>query len=87
MLFGLRAISVAGLLLFIGAVAAILRESGYAARPEPAVGVQGVLLLVAGLASVAVDTAGSTVRGHSIAIAGAVSLLAISLWQAYAWFR
>lgn len=86
-LFGLRPVSVVGLLLFVGAMAALLRESGFVARPEYAIVIQGVLLLGAGIALVAVDVAGMTVRGESIVLAGAVSLLAIPLWLAYSRFR
>lgn len=83
-LFGIRSVTVGGLLLFVGTVAGILRESGYIVRPERAVGVQGVALVGIGLALTAVNQAGSTVRGQSITLAGAISLLAVPLWLAYA---
>lgn len=78
--FGVRPVSVGGLLLLVGAVAASLRDSGHVARPERAIAVQGAALVGVGLALVAVDLPGSTVRGKSIAVAGAIGLLGAPLW-------
>lgn len=82
-LFGIRPVSVVGLLLLVGSVAGILHESGYITHPDRAVGVQGVALIGIGLALVAVNQAGSTVRGQSIAIAGTISLFVVSFRQLY----
>lgn len=82
-LFGLRPLSVVGLLLFVGSVAGLFYESGYIARPERTVGIQGVALIGIGLALIAIHHVGSTVRGQSITTAGAISLLAAILWQWY----
>lgn len=79
-LFGIHLISIGGLLLFVGTMAGILRESGYVTRPERTVGVLGVFLLAIGLVLIAMNQTGSTVRGQSITVAGSVSLLAIPLW-------
>lgn len=86
-LFGIRPLSVGGLLLFVSTVAGILRDSGYMTRPERAVGIQGIALLGIGLALIAADHIGSTIRGQSITIAGAISLLAVPLWLAYSGHR
>lgn len=82
-LFGIHLLSIGGLLLFVGTVAGIFRESGYMVRPERAVGIQGVALIGIGLALIAANHIGSTVRGQSLAIAGMISLLIIPIWLAY----
>lgn len=81
---GIRPISVGGLLLFVSTVAGSLRESGNIVRPERAVGLQGGVLLGTGLTLITINQTGTTVRGQSITIAGAISLLAVLLWLAYA---
>lgn len=84
-LFGIRSISVGGLLLFVVAAAGVLREAGYVTRPERAVGVQGVALVgIGAVLIVIVDLTGSTIRGQSIVIAGAICSLAVPLWLTYA---
>lgn len=82
-LLGFRPLSVGGLLLFIGTIAGITYEAGYVDRPERAIGIQGVALIGIGLVLITVNHIGSTVRGQSITIAGAISLLAVPLWLAY----
>ena len=80
---GLRPVSVAGLLLFVGSVAGILTEAGYVSRPARAAGVQGVALVGIGITLVLQNQTGTTVRGQSIAIAGVLSLLGAFLWTGF----
>lgn len=80
---GLRPISVAGLLLFVGSVAGILTESGYISRPARAIGVQGFGLVGIGLALILQNRTGITVRGQSIALAGTLCLVGAPLWAGY----
>ena len=80
---GLRPVSVAGLLLFVGSVAGILTEAGYVSRPARAAGVQGVALVGVGITLVLQNQTGTTVRGQSIAIAGVLSLLGALLWVGF----
>ncbi|WP_049984668.1 MULTISPECIES: hypothetical protein [Halobacteriales] len=80
---GLRPVSVAGLLLFVGSVAGILTEAGYVSRPARAAGVQGVALVGIGITLVLQNQTGTTVRGQSIAIAGLLSLLSALLWVGF----
>ena len=80
---GLRPVSVAGLLLFVGSVAGILTEAGYVSRPARAAGVQGVALVGIGITLVLQNQTGTTVRGQSIAIAGVLSLLGALLWVGF----
>lgn len=83
LLIGFWPLTVGSLLVFVGAVAGILREAGYVTRPARAAGILGVLFVGIGLALVAIDLTGSTVRGRSIIFAGVLSLLAIPLWTVY----
>ena len=80
---GLRPVSVAGLLLFVGSVAGILTEAGYVSRPARAAGVQGVALVGVGITLVLQNQTGTTVRGQSIAIAGVLSLLGALPWVGF----
>ena len=80
---GLRPVSIAGLLLFVGSVAGILTEAGYVSRPARAAGVQGVALVGIGITLVLQNQTGTTVRGQSIAIAGVLSLLGALLWVGF----
>jgi len=80
---GLRPVSVAGLLLFVGSVAGILTETGYVSRPARVAGVQGVALVGVGITLVLQNQTGTTVRGQSIAIAGVLSLLGALLWVGF----
>lgn len=80
---GLRPVSVAGLLLFVGSVTGILTESGYVSRPVRAAGIQGVVLVGIGIILVLQNQTGTTVRGQSIAISGVLSLLGALLWVGF----
>ena len=80
---GLRPISVTGLLMFAGSVAGILTESGYISRPARAVGVQGFGLIAIGTVLILQSQPGTTVRGQSIALAGALSLVGVLIWAGY----
>ncbi|WP_135666886.1 DUF7541 family protein [Halorhabdus rudnickae] len=77
---GVRPVSVAGLLLFVGSVTGILMDSGYISRPIRVAGIQGIALIGVGIILVLQNQTGTTVRGQSIAIAGALSLLSALLW-------
>jgi len=79
-ILGLRPVSVAGLLLFVSAVAGILTESGYISRPDRAIGIQGAALLAIGGALIVQNRTGTTVRGQSIGIAGGICLAAALVW-------
>ena len=80
---GLRPVSVAGLLLFVGSVTGILTESGYISRPTRVAGTQGLALIGIGIALILQNQAGTTVRGQSIAIAGVLSLIGTLLWMGF----
>ncbi|MXR43057.1 hypothetical protein GRX01_17135 [Halobaculum sp. WSA2] len=80
---GLRPVSVAGLLLFVGSVAGILTEAGYIARPAKATGVQGLVLVGIGILLITENQTGTTIRGQSIAIAGIMCLAGALLWIGY----
>ena len=80
---GLRPISVTGLLLFVGTVSGILRESGYITHLGRAIGVQGGALIAIGISLILIDQMGTTVRGQSIVIAGIISLIGAALWVVY----
>ncbi|WP_255196694.1 DUF7541 family protein [Halorarius litoreus] len=88
---GLYPVAVAGLLLFVGSVAGIVTEAGYAERPWKLLGGLGGLLVVVGIWVVstqidagtaaawmgALDAPGTIVlRGFSIAAAGVIALVA-----------
>lgn len=80
-LFGFAPVAVAGLLVFVGSVAGILAEAGYAASPwRPAAGL-GAVLVVAGTVLVVADAA--TLRGLSVAAAGAVALASAVVGRAW----
>jgi len=79
-ILGLRPVSVAGLLLFVSAVAGILTESGYISRPDRAIGIQGAALLAIGGALIVQNRTGTTVRGQSIVIASGICLAAALVW-------
>ena len=79
---GLRPVSVAGLLLFVGSVAGILTEAGYIAGPGKAIAVQGFALVGFGILLIAGNQTGTTIRGQSIAIAGIICLASALLWVA-----
>lgn len=86
-LFGVYPVAVAGLLLFLGSVTAVIHEAGYVARPWQLLGVLGALLLITGTllvysqvgsaprAALSVPD-GITARGLAIAGSGAVALVA-----------
>lgn len=80
---GVRPISVTGLLLFVGAVSGILRESGYITHLERGIGVLGGALIAIGISLILLDQTGTTVRGQSIVIAGIISLIGAALWVVY----
>ena len=80
---GLRPVSVAGLLLFVGSVTGILTESGYISRPPLAAGVQGLALIGIGSVLIVQNQTGTTVRGQSIVIAGVLSLIGVLLWVGF----
>ncbi|RDZ55746.1 hypothetical protein C5B91_19875 [Haloferax sp. Atlit-10N] len=84
---GLRPVSVAGLLLFVGSVAGILTDAGYVSRPERTAGVQGFALIGIGIILVLQNQTGTTVRGQSIIIAGVLSLFGALLWIVFLWRR
>lgn len=88
---GLYPVAVAGLLLFVGSVAGIVTEAGYAERPWRLLGALGVVLVLLGLWVVSTQiTAGSAdawvaaagspdtiaLRGFSITAAGVITLVA-----------
>ena len=77
---GLRPLSVAGLLLFVGSVTGILTETGHISRPTRAAGTQGLALIGIGVALIVQNRTGTTVRGQSIVIAGILCLLGTLLW-------
>jgi membrane-bound ClpP family serine protease len=80
---GLRPVSVAGLLLFVGAVAGILTDSGYVTQISISVAIQGLILVILGAVLILEEQTGTTVRGQSVVLAGALSLMGAILW---AWF-
>jgi hypothetical protein len=80
---GLRPVSVAGLLLFVGTVTGILTESGYVSRPAWAAGGQGIALVSIGVVLILQNQTGTTVRGQSIVIAGVLSLVGVLLWVGF----
>ena len=80
---GLRPVSVAGLLLFVGSVTGILTESGYISRPTLAAGSQGLALIGIGIALIVQNQTGTTVRGQSIVIAGVLCLMGVLLWAGF----
>lgn len=82
--FGLRPVSVAGLLLFVGATTGILRESGHVAQGAHVAGGLGVVLVLIGVALILTTQQGTTVRGQSILIAGTVSIVAAIGWHSVA---
>lgn len=82
-LFGVPAVAVAGLVVFVGSVAGVLAEAGYAASPWRPAAVLGGVLLAAG-AALLVAAGGVTVRGASVATAGAVALAAAAGGRALA---
>jgi len=84
---GLRPVSVAGLLLFVGAVAGVLADSGYVTRTSVSVGIQGLVLIVLGAALIVEEQTGTTVRGESVVLAGALSLVGTFLWAGIARWR
>lgn len=73
--FPLMPLSVGGLLLFVGSVVGLLRESGHVTDPWRALAAAGVASLLVGALIVA--GTGGTVesRGVAIAIGGGVTLL------------
>ena len=81
---GLRPVSVAGLLLFVGSVSGILTEAGYISRPQRAIGVQGLALIGVGGVLIVENQTGTTIRGQSIAIAGILCLVGALLWVGFA---
>lgn len=80
---GLRPVSVAGLLLFVGSVTGILTESGYISRPTLAAGSQGLALIGVGIALIVQNQTGTTVRGQSIVISGVLCLMGVLLWAGF----
>jgi hypothetical protein len=82
-ILGLRPVSIAGLLLFVGSVAGILTEAGYIAGPAKATGVQGFVLVGIGILLITANQTGTTIRGQSIAIAGILCLAGALLWAGY----
>ena len=86
-IIGLRPVSVAGLLLFVGTVAGILTESGYISRPALAIGAQSFVLIGIGITLIYVNRVGTTLRGQSIVIAGILGLTCALLWVGYSLLR
>ena len=84
---GLRPVSVGGLVLFVGSIAGILTESGYVSRPALVVGAQGLVLISLGGTLIFVNQVGTTLRGQSIVIAGALGLVGALLWVGYSLIR
>lgn len=82
-LFGVAVVAVAGLLVFVGSVAGVLTEAGYAASPWAPAAVLGLVLVAAGAALVLVAD-GVTVRGLSVGTAGAVAVVAAVAGRAWA---
>ena len=82
---GFRSVAVAGLLMFVGAVAGILTESGYISRPGRAVTLMALALIIIGVALVTQHGTGTPVRGQSITIAGVLSLCGALAWIAFVW--
>jgi membrane-bound ClpP family serine protease len=80
---GLRPVSVAGLLLFVGSVAGILTEAGYISGPAKAAGIQGFVLIGIGILLITENQIGTTIRGQSIAIAGIICLVGAALWVGF----
>ena len=80
---GLRPVSVAGLLLFVGSVAGILTEAEYIAEPAKAAGVQGLILVGLGVLLITQNQTGTTIRGQSIAIAGILCLVGALVWVGF----
>ena len=80
---GLRPVSVAGLLLFVGSVAGILTEAGYISGPAKAIGVQAFVLVGIGILLITETQTGTTIRGQSIAIAGILCLVGALLWVGF----
>lgn len=79
---GIRPVAVGGLLLFVGAIAGILRESGYVRHLERVfVTLGGLLLLASGVIFTSVS--GPSVRGESILTAGVLCVLAGLCWFGY----
>lgn len=77
--FGSRAVSVGGILLFSASVVGIFRESGYSATLWKPAAVVGALFVAAG-AAVLLATA-ATFRGTYVATSGALVLVAaVALW-------
>ena len=75
-LFGVFPVAVGGLLLFAGSIAGMLGESGYAATPWRALAVIGGILLIAGVALVALEVDPMT-HWYAIVV-GDVSVFAAS---------
>lgn len=84
---GLRFAAVAGLLVFVGAVAGILTESGYISRPEWATGLMAAALVVIGVILMIQHGTGTPVRGQSIAMAGVLSFAGALAWTIFVWKR
>jgi membrane-bound ClpP family serine protease len=80
---GLRPVSIAGLLLFVGSVAGILTEAGYISGPAKAIGVQAFVLVGIGILLITETQTGTTIRGQSIAIAGILCLVGALLWVGF----
>lgn len=80
---GLRPVSVAGLLLFVGSVAGILTEAEYIAEPAKTAGVQGLILVGLGILLITQNQNGTTIRGQSIAIAGILCLVGALVWVGF----
>lgn len=77
-------VAVGGLLLFVGSVVGILRESGYVANPWKGLVTASVVCLAIG-GAIAMTTGGSVrLRGLAVVVGGAVALFGGvfgSFWQ------
>jgi hypothetical protein len=68
-------VAVGGLLLFVGSVVGILRESGYIANPWKGLVTASVLCLAVG-GAIAATTSGSVyLRGMAVLVGGVIALL------------
>lgn len=77
-------VAVGGLLLFVGSVVGILRESGYIADPWKGLVVASVVCLAAGGAIALTTTADIRLRGLAVLVGGFLVLLAGvfgSVWE------
>lgn len=79
-LLGLRPVSVGGLLLLVGTITGLLRESNYVTGLHWSLGVMGGLLIASGIGLIMSEQMGTTVRGESVLIAGSISLLGALTW-------